>query len=71
MVLCEVASWAGESCAVALEISLNDCPVMKCHKSITITENTVKIAQRFASADELCKGHFGKLGQRWVLSLAL
>ena len=43
---------------------------MKCHKSITITENTVKIAQRFASADELCKGHFGKLGQRWVLSLA-
>lgn len=44
---------------------------MKCHKSITITENTVKIAQRFASADELCKGHFGKLGQRWVLSLAL
>lgn len=43
---------------------------MKCHKSITITEDTFKIAQRFASADELCKGHFGKLGQRWALGLA-
>ena len=39
---------------------LNNCLLMHCHKSITDTLVTVKIAKRFACANELRKGHFGK-----------
>ena len=40
---------------------LKNCLVMYCHKSITDTLDTVKIAKRFACANEQRKGHFGKL----------
>ena len=39
---------------------LNNCLLMHCHKSITYTLDTVKIAKRFACANEQRKGHFGK-----------
>ena len=39
---------------------LNNCLLMCCHKSTTDTLGTVKIAKRFASSNELQKGHFGK-----------
>ena len=39
---------------------LNNCLLMHCHKPITDTLETVKIAKRFACANELRKGHFGK-----------
>ena len=39
---------------------LNNCLLMHCHKSITDTLNGVKIAKKFACANELRKGHFGK-----------
>ena len=38
---------------------LNNCRLMHCHKSITDTLDTVKIAKRFACANEQRKGHFG------------
>ena len=40
---------------------LNDCPLLHCHKSITDTLDAVKIAKRFACANEQhkIKGHFG------------
>ena len=41
-------------------VGLNDCILMHCHKSITDTLDTVKIAKRFACANEQRKGHFGK-----------
>ena len=39
---------------------LNNCLLLHCHKSTTDALDTVKIAKRFASANELRKGHFGK-----------
>ena len=39
---------------------LNNCSLLHCHKSITDTLDTVKIAKRFASANEQRKEHFGK-----------
>ena len=39
---------------------LNNCLLMHCHKSITDALDIVKMAKRFACANELRKGHFGK-----------
>ena len=39
---------------------LNNCLLMHCCKSITDTLETVKIAKRFACANEQRKRHFGK-----------
>ena len=36
---------------------LNNCLIIHCNKSITDTLDTVKIAKRFACANELRKGH--------------
>ena len=41
---------------------LNNCLLMHCHKSITDTLDTVKIAKRFACVVQQRKGHFGKFG---------
>ena len=41
---------------------LNNCLLTHCHKSITDTLDTVKIAKRFAYAKEQRKRHFGKSG---------
>ena len=43
---------------------LNNCllVLMHCHKSITDTLDTVKIAKRFACVVQQRKGHFGKFG---------
>ena len=40
--------------------SVNNCLIICCHKSIMNTLDTVKIAKRYAYANELRKGHFGK-----------
>ena len=48
---------------------LNNCLFMHCHKSIMGTLYTVKIAKRFARANELCKGHFGKFEKGYKLGL--
>ena len=49
---------------------LNNCLQMHCHKSITDTQDTVKIAKRFTCANEQRKGHLRKFeqgyAQRWV-----
>ena len=42
---------------------------MHCHKSITVTLDTIKIAKRFSCANELRKGHFGKFEQGYALGL--
>ena len=39
---------------------LNNCLLMHCHKLTTGTLYTVKVAKRFACANEQRKGHFGK-----------
>ena len=39
---------------------LNNCLLMRCHKSITDTLATMKIAKRFACANEQRKGHLKK-----------
>ena len=49
--------------------SLNNCLIMHCHKSITDTLDTVKIAKRFACANELRKGHFEKFEYGYALGL--
>ena len=48
---------------------LNNCLILHCHKSITDTLYTIKIAKRFACANELRKGHFGKFEQGYALGL--
>ena len=48
---------------------LNNCLLMHCNKSITDTLGNVKIAKRFACANDLSKGHFGKFEQGYVLGL--
>ena len=48
---------------------LNNCLVMHCHKAITDTLYTFKIAKRFACANELRKGHFGKFEKGYALGL--
>ena len=54
---------------------LNNCLLMHCHKSITDTLATMKIAKRFACANEQRKGHLKKkiwvgvwvwLSERWL-----
>ena len=42
---------------------LNNCLQMHCHKSITDTQDTVKIAKRFTCANEQRKGHLRKLSR--------
>ena len=48
---------------------LNSCLLMHCHKSITDTLDTVKIAKRFACANKLRKGPSGKFELGYALSL--
>ena len=38
----------------------NNCLLMHCHKSIMDTQDIVKIAKRFACANEQSKGHLRK-----------
>ena len=40
---------------------LNNCLQMHCHKSITDTQDTVKIAKRFECANEQRTGHLRKM----------
>ena len=48
---------------------LNNCLLIHYHKSITDTLDNVKMAKRFACANELRKGHFGKFEQGYALGL--
>ena len=45
---------------------LNDCLLMHCHKLATGRLYTVKVAKRFACANEKRKGHFGKFVQGYI-----
>ena len=45
---------------------LNKCLRMHCQKWITTTNDTVKIAKRFAGAKKQRKGHFGKFDHGYV-----
>ena len=48
---------------------LNNCLLLHCHKLITDTLDTVKIAKKFACVNELRKRHFGKFEWGYALGL--